>query len=220
MQIHPSVSEIREISTSPDKTSTKPVIDIREIDTMVDAKAGETIVIAGLISDKLSESKRSVPLLGDIPYLGALFSYSKQDRAKTELVIMMTPYFLNARSIADIRREHELRMQNIGGDFHLINNMGSMVTEKSSRDRIMQHQIQLERTQTSTESAPAPPLTVTPPAKPSAPVAPEKQSNLGPEVKTPVEQQMITPVTPPETVQRLEQQQAEIARLENEVTPA
>ncbi|MBI5483378.1 MAG: hypothetical protein HY888_02820, partial [Deltaproteobacteria bacterium] len=56
MQIHPSVSEIKEISTSPDKSSTKPVIDTREIDTMVDAKAGETIVIAGLISDKLSES--------------------------------------------------------------------------------------------------------------------------------------------------------------------
>jgi MSHA biogenesis protein MshL len=137
MQIHPSVSEIREVSTSPDKTSTKPVINVREIDTMVDARAGETIVIAGLISDRLTETKNSVPLLGDIPYLGMLFSFNKQERSKSELVIMMTPYILNARNVDEIRAEHEKRMRDMGGDFHLINNLGSLVTEKSSRDWIM-----------------------------------------------------------------------------------
>jgi len=138
MQIHPSVSEIREVSTSPDKTSTKPVINVREIDTMVDARTGETIVIAGLISDRLTETKRSVPLLGDIPYLGTLFSFSKQDRTKSELVIMMTPYILNTKNVDEIRAEHEKRMRDMGGSFHLINNLGSMVTEKKSRDWIMQ----------------------------------------------------------------------------------
>lgn len=137
MQIHPSVSEIKEISTSPDKTSTKPVVSVREIDTMVDAKTGETIVIAGLISDRLTETKRSVPLLGDIPYFGALFSYNKQERTKSELVIMMTPYILNNKTIGEIRDEHEKRMLEMGGSFHLINNLGSLVTEKSSRDWIM-----------------------------------------------------------------------------------
>jgi MSHA biogenesis protein MshL len=137
MQIHPSVSEIREVSTSPDKSSTKPVINVREIDTMVDARTGETIVIAGLISDRLVESKRSVPLLGDIPYLGMLFSYSKQDRAKNELVIMVTPFILNTKSIEEIRSEHDKRMRDMGGSFHLINNLGSLVTEQSSRDWIM-----------------------------------------------------------------------------------
>jgi MSHA biogenesis protein MshL len=137
MQIHPSVSEIREVSTSPDKSSTKPVINVREIDTMVDARAGETIVIAGLISDRLIETKRSVPLLGDIPYLGMLFSYNKQERAKSELVIMMTPYILNAKNVDEIRADHERRINNMGGAFHLINNLGSLVTEKTSRDWIM-----------------------------------------------------------------------------------
>jgi len=137
MQIHPSVSEIKELSTSPDKSSTKPVVSVREIDTMVDARAGETIVIAGLISDRLVETKRSVPLLGDIPYLGMLFSYSKQDRTKSELVIMMTPYILNAKNIDEIRTEHEKRMRDMGENFHLINNLGSLVTEKESRDWMM-----------------------------------------------------------------------------------
>lgn len=163
MQIHPSVSEIREVSTSPDKSSTKPVIDVREIDTMVDAKAGETIVIAGLISDKLLEAKRSVPFLGDIPYLGTLFSFSNQTRTKTELVIMMTPYFLNSKTIDEIRKEHEKRMQNIGGDFHLINNLGSMVTEKSSRDWIMRSEP--HRVQPATETVESPAAAPTQPAE-------------------------------------------------------
>jgi len=137
MQIHPSVSEIREVSTSPDRTSTKPVINVREIDTMVDARTGETIVIAGLISDRLTETKRSVPFLGDIPYLGMFFSNSQQQRTKSELVIMLTPYILNAKNVDEIRAEHEKRISSMGGSFHLINNLGSLVTEKISRDRMM-----------------------------------------------------------------------------------
>ncbi|MEI6214071.1 MAG: secretin N-terminal domain-containing protein [Desulfuromonadales bacterium] len=67
MQVHPSVSEVKQLSTSPDGKSNKPVIEVREIDTMVDAKSGETVIIAGLIADKLRESKQSVPFLVIFP---------------------------------------------------------------------------------------------------------------------------------------------------------
>lgn len=221
MQIHPSVSEIKEISTSPDKTSTKPVIDVREIDTMVDAKAGETIVIAGLISDKLLEARRGVPLLGDIPYLGALFSYNKQTRTKAELVIMMTPYFLNAKSIDEIRREHEKRMQNIGGDFHLINNLGSMVTEKSSRDWIMRSEPNRVQPASATEEPPAAKRSADSPAATPAPTQPQASTATPPQeaVKPVVIQERIV-VTPPETLRKLEQQQTMIERLKADVTAA
>ncbi len=224
MQIHPSVSEVIDIS-SPNNNpllGSKPIINIREIDTMVEATSGETIVIAGLISDKLNETKRSVPLLGDIPYLGALFSYNKQERAKSELVIMMTPYILNARSIEDIRKEHERRLQTIGGDFHLINNLGSMITEKNSRDWIMRsepHRVQPSSAPES-HSVPAPQKPVAIPSLPPAPATPEKQPLPRPETKLPAEPPQIITVTPPETIQRLEQQRAEIERLENEVKAA
>jgi MSHA biogenesis protein MshL len=222
MQIHPSVSEIREISTSPDKSSTKPVVDVREIDTMVDAKAGETIVIAGLISDKLLEAKRGVPLLGDIPYLGALFSYNKQTRTKSELVIMMTPYFLNAKSIDDIRRDHEKRMQNIGGDFHLINNLGSMVTEKSSRDWIMRSEPNRVPPASADGETPAKREVDSPAPNPAAvPAPPQSRAVTPPQetVKPIVVTERIT-VTPPETLQQLEQQQTMIERLKADVTAA
>lgn len=222
MQIHPSVSEIREISTSPDKTSTKPVIDVREIDTMVDAKAGETIVIAGLISDKLMEDKRGVPLLADIPYLGALFSYNKQTRTKAELVIMMTPYFLNSKTIDEIRKDHEMRLQNIGGDFHLINNLGSMVTEKSSRDWIMRSEPNRKQPKTATEEAPAqktgdaaaPVITPTPPSPEETKTVPR------PEAKISAEPVQAVAVASPETARQLDQQKNEIDRLKDEVAAA
>jgi len=225
MQIHPSVSEIKEISTSPDKTSTKPVIDIREIDTMVDAKAGETIVIAGLISDKLNETKRSVPLLGDIPYLGALFSYNKQERTKSELVIMMTPYILNTKSIEEIRADHEQRMHNAGGAFHLINNLGSMVTEKNSRDWIMKsepHRLNAaSANHKPVEAKPEKP--VTPPARqPDAPPLPATPAPASPEIRIPVtapEMNNSRPA-PDSSIQQMERQQSEIRRLEREVTTA
>ncbi len=110
MQVHPSITEVKEVSVSPDKTSSKPVITVREVDTMVDVKSGQTMVIGGLISDKFTTVKRGVPLLGDIPFVGWFFSNYSQQKRKTELVIFLTPYVLNSAVIEVIRTEHENRL--------------------------------------------------------------------------------------------------------------
>lgn len=110
MQVHPSISEKTKISISPDGGSTKPIIDIREVDTIVDVEDGQTLVIAGLIVDKIVETKRSVPFLSEIPLLGSFFSYINQEKKKAELVIMLTPYLLNTQNISDLRKEVEERI--------------------------------------------------------------------------------------------------------------
>lgn len=112
MQIHPSISDKLRDSISPDGKSTKPVIDVREVDAMIKVKNGQTILIAGLIKEKIIDNTRRVPVLGDIPVLGALFKRVTQDKTKAELVILLTPYILTDRSIEDIRREHEERLKN------------------------------------------------------------------------------------------------------------
>jgi MSHA biogenesis protein MshL len=112
MQIHPSISEESSVSVSPDGHSNMPVIDIREVDTMVAVPSGKTIVIAGLIIDKITETKRSVPLLGDLPYVGTIFSNMSQVKSKVELVILLTPYVMNEKSIEEIRKEHEKQFSN------------------------------------------------------------------------------------------------------------
>ena len=199
MQVHPSISEVKSVSVSPDSKSTMPIIDTREIDTTAIAKSGDTVVIAGLIVDKMRESKRSIPLLGDIPYAGALFSSSSTIRSKTELVIMLTPYFLNEKNVEQIRKEHEQRIQNISGDFHLINNLGSMVTEKSSRDWIMNSE----------------------PNRLKAPAVQEPVAPLHPETSIPgAAPDRKNAAAHSDSSQQLEKQQAEIKRLEQEVKTA
>lgn len=123
MQIHPSISDKLKDSISPDGTSTKPVINVRETDTMIKVKNGQTIVIAGLITDKITESVRKIPLIGDIPLLGALFRQTIQKKSKSELVILLTPYVLNDRSIEDIRKEHEDRLKRVGRTFETVPGM-------------------------------------------------------------------------------------------------
>lgn len=117
MQIHPSISEVTKTSLSPDKNSSKPVIDMREIDTMITVKNGQTIVIAGLIVDKVMESRRSLPVLGNIPVIGNLFSNTAQDKKKTELVILLTPFVLDERTVEDIAKEHKNRLYRTEGIF-------------------------------------------------------------------------------------------------------
>lgn len=114
MQIHPSVSEKVRDSVSPDQKSTKPIIGIREVDTVIKVRNGQTIVIAGLITDKVSDSTARVPVLGDVPVIGTLFKQTVQEKRKSELVILLTPFVLTDRSIEDIRIEHEERLIKAG----------------------------------------------------------------------------------------------------------
>lgn len=124
MQIHPSISETVRDSVSPDGKSIKPIINTREVDTVIKTKNGQTIVIAGLITDKINDSARKVPLLGDIPLVGHLFTQTVQDKEKSELVILLTPYVLSDQSIEDIRMEHEERLRKAGRIFQSVPDLG------------------------------------------------------------------------------------------------
>ena len=123
MQVHPSITEVKEVSQSPDGKSSKPVITVREIDTMVDVQSGQTMVIGGLISDKISNVKRGIPILGDIPFLGWLFSNHSQIKRKTELVIFLTPYILSSDVIEAVRTEHENRLWGSKGINQYVNRL-------------------------------------------------------------------------------------------------
>ncbi len=118
MQIHPSISEKTKISVSPDGSSTKPIIDVREVDTVIDVIDGQTVVIAGLIVDKIIETQRSVPFVSEIPLIGNFFKYVSQEKKKSELVIMLTPYILNFKNIQEIRKEEEERINRVSKPFH------------------------------------------------------------------------------------------------------
>jgi MSHA biogenesis protein MshL len=110
MQIHPSISEKLGDSKSPDGKSTKPIINVREVDAMIKVKNGQTIVIAGLITDKINDTTKKVPFLADIPYIGTLFKQVSQEKTKSEMVIFLTPFILNDQAVEEIRKEHAERL--------------------------------------------------------------------------------------------------------------
>ncbi len=71
----------------------------RSIKTTVLVDDGKTLVLGGLIKDDLVETEQKVPLLGDIPFLGALFRYRSVQKVKTNLMVFLRPTIL--RSGAD-----------------------------------------------------------------------------------------------------------------------
>lgn len=68
-----------------------PIIDTREIRTDVQLKDGESLVLAGLLQEETIKTMSKIPLLGDIPILGALFRSTQDDLKSKELVFFITP---------------------------------------------------------------------------------------------------------------------------------
>ncbi len=66
----------------------------RNADTSLRLKDGETQVLAGLISDQDRSSANKVPLLGDLPLLGHLFSSNSDSKNKSEIVLLITPHIV------------------------------------------------------------------------------------------------------------------------------
>jgi len=71
-----------------------PNIQSRSLSSTVRLRDGETIVLGGLIQEVDSESVSRVPILGRIPFLGKLFSNTSRKKAKSELIIYVTPRLL------------------------------------------------------------------------------------------------------------------------------
>ena len=68
-----------------------PPINTTTASTVISAHDGETVVFAGLITKSKVVNRRSVPYLGDLPFLGRLFRYDTESEKRTELLIIMTP---------------------------------------------------------------------------------------------------------------------------------
>lgn len=71
-----------------------PSINKREVNTQVLVENGETVVLGGIYEQTRSHEVDKVPLLGDLPFMGALFRQTRQVNDKVELLIFVTPKIL------------------------------------------------------------------------------------------------------------------------------
>ncbi|WP_339730392.1 hypothetical protein [uncultured Gimesia sp.] len=86
MEIHPerSTATINEETLLPDLETT-------EVTTNVMVRDGNTVVIGGLIEERLSDGKSQVPLLGAIPVIGNAFRQKRESMERSELIVLITP---------------------------------------------------------------------------------------------------------------------------------
>jgi len=71
-----------------------PWVKVRKANTTVRVKDGQTITVGGMMLEDVTTSVSKLPLLGQIPYIGILFSNQVKTSKKTNLVIEVTPYIM------------------------------------------------------------------------------------------------------------------------------
>ncbi|HMF41659.1 MAG TPA: type II secretion system secretin GspD [Polyangia bacterium] len=104
LEVDQKISEL-----APGASNLGPSTSERTAKTIVVAKDQQTILIGGLMSDKVIDSVTKVPLLGDIPIIGFFFRSSTKHIVKTNLIIALTPYVIS--DMSDLRRVLEKKMK-------------------------------------------------------------------------------------------------------------
>lgn len=83
--------EDSEAQTNSLSSVNSPIFLTRTLSTIVVAGTGQTIILGGMIQDNISTTDTKVPLLGDLPLIGNFFKNTTRSKARTELIILMTP---------------------------------------------------------------------------------------------------------------------------------
>ncbi len=88
----------QEVSGIAGNTAVDIITNKRQINTTVLVNSGQTIVLGGLIDNDVQESEQKIPLLGDIPWLGRLFSSTSTSKRKTNLMVFIRPTIITDTS--------------------------------------------------------------------------------------------------------------------------
>lgn len=91
-----------------------PAINQRQLQTQVAVQSGETVLLGGLIQEGTSDTDSGVPLLNKIPVLGKLFSSTKKNTNRTELIILITPRVItNTEEAREITQQYMRQFQGL-----------------------------------------------------------------------------------------------------------
>jgi type II secretory pathway component GspD/PulD (secretin) len=100
LRVRPEVSSGSVLGGIPSKKTT-------EVNTQLVAENGQAVLIAGLIKASSGQRRNGVPLLGDVPGLGYLFSSNEKVGSSTETIVLITPRIVTARPAGPETQEIE-----------------------------------------------------------------------------------------------------------------
>ena len=102
MTLRPTISRVQKevedpavaIKSSLKVKSTVPVVQVRELDSVLKIKSGQIMVMGGLMEDRSSNTNASIPVLDEIPLFGEFAKGKDDDQKITELVIFLTAHIV------------------------------------------------------------------------------------------------------------------------------
>lgn len=104
LEVEQEVSDIAPSVTGID--SSDLITNKRALKSTILADDGEIIVIGGLIRDSVRTQRSGIPLLRDIPYLGALFRWSRDTQTKSNLMVFLRPTIVRSKEdLADVSQQ-------------------------------------------------------------------------------------------------------------------
>ncbi len=87
----------------------QPIWNNRNIETRLIVRDQQTVVVGGMTQEREFSTAAKVPLLGDLPILGHLFKYTRREKRKTNLLVMMTPYIVKDHLDLQMMVDRKLR---------------------------------------------------------------------------------------------------------------
>lgn len=109
LDVAPEISTLTAESVQISENVQAPTFSKRSAQTRVVVPDGKTVVIGGLMDNQDNVSIKKIPVLGDIPGLGALFRRRRRDNTKTELLIFLTPHVvrngMEAEAVTEAEKE-------------------------------------------------------------------------------------------------------------------
>ncbi len=105
----------QEISSVPENTtSLTPTISQRKVKSTISVQSGQMVLLAGLVSENQTASRAGVPILDQLPYIGAAFGTTGKSKVRTELIMLIRPQIIRNGADASMVAE-ELRSKMRGG---------------------------------------------------------------------------------------------------------
>jgi general secretion pathway protein D len=97
MDVNQAVSSVVPTTTS---TIDSPTIQQRRLTSTISVKSGETVLLGGMIQQANNRNSSGIPLLNELPGIGALFGTRRGNAGRTELIMLMTPHVIGNEDAA------------------------------------------------------------------------------------------------------------------------
>ena len=103
MRVRPEVSELSSQGAITVNGFQVPALTVRRAESTVELGSGQSMMIAGLMSNSSQQTVEKLPGAGDLPIIGSLFKSTSFRKGETELVIVVTPYLVQPVNANDIK---------------------------------------------------------------------------------------------------------------------